>query len=241
MTEAILEGEYTEELRNTLLKQKLEVLEMCEMEKVGPTAGNRFKTTKATEQPYSYHHEAHQTGSGAEAGSSSAFPNVQSRPSRCSYRACYHCDRKLEERTWVSLNGVCDDPNVQPPSAWDLWETPVSNADHVKNLGLRPPRPPPPPPHSSQYSQHTNRPSHRLNLRRSTGQYFAAYESSLSVGLTSNLNTIEEMKEEMEEMDEMETLSIGALKRNRRPDIEAQLPEAENQKPECSVSKGENE
>ncbi|KAL4931904.1 uncharacterized protein BDV17DRAFT_288476 [Aspergillus undulatus] len=140
ITEAILDGEYTVEERDLLIEQKLKVLSVCEWER--NRAGAHFNANQGNQ---------HQHGLNQPPGSNFNAPQIPSRPSRCHYRACYHCDRKLQERTLLGLNAVCDDPNVRPPSAWDLWETPVSDARVVRNLGLRAPRPPQPPPHSSQY------------------------------------------------------------------------------------------
>ncbi|KAL4762181.1 uncharacterized protein BDW70DRAFT_134559 [Aspergillus foveolatus] len=185
ITDAILEGEYTDEQRDKLWQQKLEVLELCEMERTLSMSGSCYDPSHGTEQQYEFHQfETHQSRLSAD---------VHSRPGRCQYRACHHCDRKLQERTWVSLNAVCNDPDTTPPSVWDLWETPVSDAEVVKNLGLRPPRPPAPPPH---FSQCSFRAFHRRRVRRIS--HLAGYESSLNMGAMSNLSTIEEITEEID-------------------------------------------
>ncbi|KAL4812000.1 hypothetical protein BDW67DRAFT_170829 [Aspergillus spinulosporus] len=185
ITDAILEGEYTDEQRDKLWQQKLEVLELCEMERTLSMSGSYYDPNHGTEQQYEFHQfETHQSRLSAD---------VHSRPGRCQYRACHHCDRKLQERTWVSLNAVCNDPDTTPPSVWDLWETPVSDVEIVKNLGLRPPRPPAPPPH---FSQSSYRGSHRRRVRRIS--HLAGYESSLNMGAMSNLPTIEEITEEVD-------------------------------------------
>ncbi|KAL4976853.1 hypothetical protein BDW66DRAFT_150610 [Aspergillus desertorum] len=185
ITDAILEGEYTDEQRDKLWQQKLEVLELCEMERTLSMSGSCYDPSHETEQQYEFHQfETHQSRLSAD---------VHSRPGRCQYRACHHCDRKLQERTWVSLNAVCNNPDATPPSAWDLWETPVSDLEVVRNLGLRPSRPPLPPPHISQYSY---RAFHRRRVRRIS--HVAGYESSLNMGAMSNLSTIEEITEEVD-------------------------------------------
>ncbi|KAL4916611.1 hypothetical protein BDW62DRAFT_104090 [Aspergillus aurantiobrunneus] len=197
ITEAILDGEYSDAQREKLIEQKLHVLEMSETEKKFPKSGSQFSAVQVTGHQYGYHSQAQQqSGLSPEPVPTFSTPQVRARASRCQYRACYHCDRKLQERTWLSLNEVCNDPNVKPPSAWDLWETPVSNASIVRNLGLRPPHPPPPPPPPPpHFSQHAYRASHRRRIRRNPRHYLG-YESSLSVALMSNLSTIEEASEE---------------------------------------------
>ncbi|KAL4862224.1 hypothetical protein BDV12DRAFT_179106 [Aspergillus spectabilis] len=192
MTEAILAGEYTNAQRDLLFEQKLGVLEMCEKERGLAHASlsihkARFET-KVFEQQEGGGSQAHLSGLDLEAGPSNAVPQLPSRPARCHYRSCYHCDRRLQERAWLSLNGVCSDPDVRAPSAWELWETPVSEVDHVRNLGLRTP-PPIPPPHTSTY---VYRASQHRQIRRSSRHYLAGYESSISVALMTELTTIEE-------------------------------------------------
>ncbi|KAL2826594.1 hypothetical protein BDW59DRAFT_144923 [Aspergillus cavernicola] len=120
---------------------------------------------------------------------------IHPHPARCNYRACHHCDRKLQERTWLSLNEICNDPDIKPPSAWDLWETPVSDVNLVSNLGLRCPPAPVPPPHRS----YVYRGSQRHRIQRVTGNYLVGHGSSLSLRtLMSTLSTIEEISEETE-------------------------------------------
>ncbi|KAL4968257.1 uncharacterized protein BDV14DRAFT_197040 [Aspergillus stella-maris] len=189
ITEAILEGEYTDDEKETLIEQKLRVLEMSERER------RLFEARYKAGYGNGYQCRFPATGLNQHPGPASNTTQLPSRPARCIYRSCYHCDRKLQERTWVSLNAVCDDPNIRPPSAWDLWETPVSDVRVIRNLGLRAPQPPQPPPHSALYAY---RASYRRHLKRSARIYITGYESSLDVALLSNLATIEEISEEIE-------------------------------------------
>ncbi|BCS09320.1 hypothetical protein RIB2604_02007990 [Aspergillus luchuensis] len=55
----------------------------------------------------------------------------------CSHRACYSCAPHLQERAWGSINEVCRDTAVRAPSQWDLRDRIISDANIVRNLGLR--------------------------------------------------------------------------------------------------------
>ncbi|KAJ0419854.1 hypothetical protein BJY00DRAFT_285282 [Aspergillus carlsbadensis] len=182
ITDAILAGEYTEGEREILLEQKLRVMEMCERERRQVQAGPCFgHEDKSRYNPL---------------GLNPNVPQMPPRPARCCYRACHHCDHKLLERTWLSIDTVCNDPNTKPPSAWDLWETPVSDARLLSNIGLCGPSPPPPPPHLSQY---VYRGVHSRHTQRVSENYSADYDSSSDFSvLMSRLSTIEETSEETE-------------------------------------------
>ncbi|RAQ52793.1 hypothetical protein AFGD_004838 [Aspergillus flavus] len=57
----------------------------------------------------------------------------------CTFQACRHCEHRhgnLEERTWISLNEICNDPSIPPPDSWELLERPVSDANILRNLEL---------------------------------------------------------------------------------------------------------
>lgn len=195
ITEAILEGEYTDAQRDKLIEQKLGVLDMCEKERNMYMSTPRFSHSQEAEFQPEYHSATHQGRVTAEAGPRFIQPQADSRPVRCQFRACHHCERKLQERTWLSLNAICDDPNATPLNDWDFWKTPMSDANIVRNLGLHPPKPPPVPPHLSQYGYSV---SQRRRMRRCYRQHIPGYESSLIVALMSNLSTILEVNEEME-------------------------------------------
>ncbi|KAL3473963.1 hypothetical protein BJX99DRAFT_232426 [Aspergillus californicus] len=188
--EAILAGEYTDAQRETLIKQKVEVLRMCESER------RLARASTQSDSDFGLENLGHPD---AELGPYSSRTQTHQVFARCSYRACYQCDRKLQERTWSSLNAVCNDPDIQPPNPWDWYETPVSDARFVSNLGLRIPppyRPPPPPPPHSPYSYHG---SQRRRLQRVVGNYVVGYGSSLDFhAVTNTLSTIEEVSEETE-------------------------------------------
>ncbi|KAL2864442.1 uncharacterized protein BJX67DRAFT_361156 [Aspergillus lucknowensis] len=182
ITEAILAGEYTDTQRNMLLEQKLRVLEMCERARKQEEYDISFRLENMNEHGF---HNPHP-----------GVPQPRSQPSRCRYRACYHCDRKLQDRTWLSLNAVCNDPNIKPPTAWDLWDTPVSDVKFVSNLGLRnPPPPPPPPPHRSQYAylafQLRRRSQYVYDSRRAGYGSYSSFQNPMTM-----LSTIEEVSDE---------------------------------------------
>lgn len=195
ITEAILEGEYTDAQRDKLIEQKLRVLEMCEKEKNMDMSEPQFSPSQGAEFQPGYHSPTHQGRVTAETGPSFTQPQAYLGPIRCQFRACHHCEHKLQERAWLSLNAICDDPDATPLNDWDFWKTPMSDASIVRNLGLRPPKPPPVPPHLSQYGYSV---SQRRRMRRCYRQYIPGYGSSLIVALMSNLSTIWEVNEEME-------------------------------------------
>ncbi|KAL3467723.1 hypothetical protein BJX64DRAFT_247279 [Aspergillus heterothallicus] len=182
ITEAILAGEYTDAQRDILFEQKLGVMEMCERERLQAQASPRSEN-----EDKNIH---------TSLCLNTTTPQRHLRPARCGYRACHHCDRRLLERTWLSIDAVCNDPSIQPPSAWDLWETPVSDAGLVSNIGLRGPHPPPPPPHAS---QHMYREIHPHRGQQVSESYSADYDDSSDLSdLMSRLSTIEEISEETE-------------------------------------------
>ncbi|PWY87020.1 hypothetical protein BO94DRAFT_575160 [Aspergillus sclerotioniger CBS 115572] len=63
--------------------------------------------------------------------------NVRLGPPHCSYRACHNCAPRLQERVWLSINETCRDTTVRAPSEWDLRDRSISDANVVRNLGLR--------------------------------------------------------------------------------------------------------
>ncbi|KAL4944405.1 hypothetical protein BDV06DRAFT_187553 [Aspergillus oleicola] len=223
ITEAILEGEYTDNERDTLIEQKLKVLEMSERERNLSAA--RSKAGRGN----GYQYDRPSTGLNQHPFPRLGAFQLPPRAPRCNYRSCYHCDRKLQERTWVNLNAVCDDPNIRPPSSWDLWETPVSDARIVKTLGLRAPYPPQPPPHSALYGY---RASYRRHIRRSSRIYVTGYNSSLDVALLSNLTTIEEISE----IDALSTDLCVARNRDLDADEQALFREPDDKEPGVLVS-----
>ncbi|KAE8166534.1 hypothetical protein BDV40DRAFT_237273 [Aspergillus tamarii] len=57
----------------------------------------------------------------------------------CTFKACRYCECRhgnLEERTWISLNEICNDPSIPPPDSWELLERPISDANIIRNLEL---------------------------------------------------------------------------------------------------------
>ncbi|KAL2797519.1 hypothetical protein BJX66DRAFT_297371 [Aspergillus keveii] len=182
ITDAILAGEYTDAEREILFEQKLKVMEMCERGRRQAQAGPCF----GHENKFRYN----------PLGLNPTVPQMPPRPARCCYRACPHCDHRLLERTWLSIDTVCNDPDIKLPSAWDLWETPVSDARLLSNIGLSGPPPPPPPPHFSQY---VYRGVHSRRTERVSENYSADYDSSSDFSvLMSRLSAIEETSEETE-------------------------------------------
>ncbi|KAL2808237.1 hypothetical protein BJX63DRAFT_409797 [Aspergillus granulosus] len=185
ITDAILAGEYSDAQRGILLKQKLGVIEMCERER-----------RQAQARP-SFGHEDRTVHSSRCLNRS--IPPIHPRPARCRYRVCHHCDRRLQERAWLSINAVCNDPNIEPPSTWDLWATPVSDATIVSNLGLRRSAPP-----QSQFSQYVYRGVQCRRGQDVSENYSVDYDPSSDFsGLMRRLSTIEEISEEMEVIIEM--------------------------------------
>ncbi|OOF98399.1 hypothetical protein ASPCADRAFT_128549 [Aspergillus carbonarius ITEM 5010] len=63
--------------------------------------------------------------------------NPSAGPPPCSYRACHNCAPRLQERVWLSINEVCRDSTVRAPTEWDLRDRSISDANIVRNLGLR--------------------------------------------------------------------------------------------------------
>ncbi|KAL5336363.1 hypothetical protein BJX70DRAFT_372848 [Aspergillus crustosus] len=194
VTEAIIAGEYTDAQRDILIKQKIGVQKQCERVKNLAQASmsfhqDRVDTRVFEEQEEAASSQANHNDLESEAGPSNAVPQLYIRPTRCHHRACYHCDRRMHERAWLSLNAVCDDPEVRSPTSWDIWDTPVSDVNHVRNLGLRKPTPPRPPPHDTQY---VYRAVQHRQIPRASGNYLVRHNSSINVAIMTELSTIEE-------------------------------------------------
>lgn len=63
---------------------------------------------------------------------------VRERPP-CHYRVCHRC-RPYIERAYISLDTVCNEPNIRPPSLTEVANLPVVNADICRKLLVdRPP------------------------------------------------------------------------------------------------------
>ncbi|KKK18154.1 hypothetical protein AOCH_004207 [Aspergillus ochraceoroseus] len=185
ITDAILSGEYTNEQKEIIIQQKLKVLRLCEKQR-SPSPSSLTAQPDENGVP-SCHTPAFLAADAPGAG----LPQSPPAPARCSYKACQHCERRLQERTWVSLNEVCNEMDANPPSsAWDLWDRPVSDFRIVRNLGLRSPNPPPPPPH---LAPHVPR-NHRLRSRHHT-RSCPSFDVN---GLQGVLSTIDEGSEEIE-------------------------------------------
>lgn len=122
-------GQYTVEERELLIRQKLRVLQMADLERVpsSPSLSMLEAEYGAGECPMQ------QTGQ--PSGPQPSLP-----PLPCTLRACRHCERRfanLEERSWSSINEICNDATIGPPGAFELAGRPISRADIVQTLGWR--------------------------------------------------------------------------------------------------------
>ncbi|KAI9035279.1 uncharacterized protein KD926_003773 [Aspergillus affinis] len=137
---AIETGQYTEEEREVLIQQKLRVLTMADMERA-PSPSISMLEAEYGAGEAAMQQTGQTASSPASPGGSTAdlFPHPLP-PLPCILRACRHCERRftnLEERSWASINEVCNDPAIGPPAAFELAGRPVSDANIVRNLGLR--------------------------------------------------------------------------------------------------------
>ncbi|KAE8154721.1 hypothetical protein BDV25DRAFT_135640 [Aspergillus avenaceus] len=83
--------------------------------------------------------ETDQPAAQSQQGSPSFHYHLAPLPrSICAFKACRSCERRhgvLEERTWLSLNEICSDPNILPPKSWELLRRPISSARVLRNIG----------------------------------------------------------------------------------------------------------
>ncbi|KAF7596767.1 hypothetical protein BBP40_000195 [Aspergillus hancockii] len=155
---AMEDGHYTAEQREYVIHQKLDVVRMAERER-GPVppplsmlypqrsvVGGRNENDPWVEtvEDVSQHNETflepdQPTVSFAQTRQGSDIAQRPLPPLPCTFRACRHCERRygnLEERTWVSLNEVCNDLSIPPPDSWELLDRPVSDAKLLRNIGV---------------------------------------------------------------------------------------------------------
>ncbi|KAB8069510.1 hypothetical protein BDV29DRAFT_182569 [Aspergillus leporis] len=157
---AMEDGHYTAEQREYAIHQKLDVVRMAERER-GPVppplsmlydprsvVSDRNESDPWVEMvedvsPHdsSFFDHGQPAASFAQAGQGSDIAQHPIPPPPCTFRACRHCERRygnFEERTWVSLNEVCNDPSRPPPDSWELLNRPVSDAKLLRTMGLYP-------------------------------------------------------------------------------------------------------
>ncbi|KAE8134373.1 hypothetical protein BDV38DRAFT_255295 [Aspergillus pseudotamarii] len=155
---AMEDGHYTTEQKEIVIHQKLNVVRMAERERgpVPPPLSMLYAERSAlnghnqddpwvelVEDVSPRDESAPKTSESAvrldrpELASQVPQPSHPSRP--CTFKACRYCERRhgnLEERTWISLNEICNDPSIPPPDSWELLERPVSDANILRNLEL---------------------------------------------------------------------------------------------------------
>ncbi|KAK1147137.1 hypothetical protein N8T08_001876 [Aspergillus melleus] len=137
---AIETGQYTEEEREMLIQQKLRVLTMADLARA-PSPSISMLEAEYGAGELAMQQTGQTASSPASPGGSTAdlFPHPLP-PLPCILRACRHCERRfanLEERSWGSINEICNDPAIGPPAAFELAGRPVSDANTVRNLGWR--------------------------------------------------------------------------------------------------------
>ncbi|KAJ9394758.1 hypothetical protein DTO282F9_8324 [Paecilomyces variotii] len=54
----------------------------------------------------------------------------------CRLMCCHACRPACRDRSWASLNAVCNETHVKPPPPWDVSNRRVSNTNVVRQLGL---------------------------------------------------------------------------------------------------------
>ncbi|KAH8429409.1 uncharacterized protein LDX57_007072 [Aspergillus melleus] len=134
---AIETGQYTEEEREVLIQQKLRVLTMADLERAPSPSISMLEAEYGAEEPAMQQTASSPASPGASM--TDLFPHPLP-PLPCILRACRHCERRfanLEERSWGSINEICNDPAIGPPAAFELAGRPVSDASIVRNLGWR--------------------------------------------------------------------------------------------------------
>lgn len=135
---AIETGQYTVEEREVLIQQKLHVLKVADLE--GAPSSPSLSMLDEYEAGEHANHQTGQVSPSASSEDSSATLSPRPLPPLpCTLRACRHCERRcanLEERSWLSINEVCDD-SVRPPAPVELAGRPISDVNLVRNLGWR--------------------------------------------------------------------------------------------------------
>ncbi|GAB1210397.1 hypothetical protein APSETT445_009189 [Aspergillus pseudonomiae] len=156
---AMEDGRYTTEQKEIVIHQKLNVVRTAERER-GPVppplsmlyAERSAQTGHNQDDPWVELVEdvSQRDESASRTGESAVRLDHPEQTSQllqhphpalpCTFKACRFCERRhgnLEERTWISLNEICNDPSIPPPDSWELLERPVSDANILRNLELR--------------------------------------------------------------------------------------------------------
>ncbi|PYH96963.1 hypothetical protein BO71DRAFT_396626 [Aspergillus ellipticus CBS 707.79] len=138
---AIKAGHYNAVQKNIVEWQKQRVLQMCAADNDLPVP--RFETTQVIdgiEDDDDENPHVEIVEDVAQESRTLSPPPARPRGLRpiCSYRACHHCAPRYQDKSWMSINEVCNDDTISAPTAWDLREQPVTDAKVVCQLGLRP-------------------------------------------------------------------------------------------------------
>ncbi|PLB51256.1 hypothetical protein P170DRAFT_509275 [Aspergillus steynii IBT 23096] len=136
---AIETGEYTVEEREVLIQQKLRVLRMADLERAPSSPSLSMLEAECEAGEHALQQRQTASSSANPGDSTTNLPAHPLPPLPCTLRACRHCERRfanLEERSWLSINEVCNDA-IGPPAAFELAGRPVSDANIVRHLGWR--------------------------------------------------------------------------------------------------------
>ncbi|KAF9892418.1 hypothetical protein FE257_001526 [Aspergillus nanangensis] len=153
---AIESGQYTDAQREQLMRQKLEVLMKAFVDRNTPfTPQPLCELDLAADDNNEVWVELVENVNQANLGACSDdppaavspqpedcteyIPPIVPRP--CHFSACRSCERRmrinLAERVYLSINELCNDQSIRPPSAWDLRDRRISKVFIVRNLGGR--------------------------------------------------------------------------------------------------------
>lgn len=186
---AMEDGHYTTEQKEIVIHQKLNVVKMVEREKApappllsmlyaqrsAPVGHNQDDTWVELIEDVSQRGEGSGdfTALSEHTGQSSRIFQRSLPPLPCAFRACRYCERRygnLEERTWISLNEICNDRSISPPDPWDLLGRPVSDAHILRDIGLRSQSTSTSPPHICSSGHSTSEGHEHSSIRLFSGQ-----------------------------------------------------------------------
>ncbi|TAQ90635.1 hypothetical protein B7494_g1043 [Chlorociboria aeruginascens] len=114
-------------------------------------------------------------------------PWLLSKTAECQFKCCYFCRPSLDDRSYLSLNGIAD--GDIPPTAITGFgfhlekRRPVGLVKDVLNLGLRVPPPPPPPRSESEYYASSEYSSSHSSVRTPTRRPHSTRRRSSALGL----------------------------------------------------------
>lgn len=147
ITKAIADGHYTDDEIEALHLQKLEVREDAEaLRDEAPSTPSRNSSddfgnhSDDSNQPQvGFIEDINMDDLPKPPVRTVDMPKRKPRRASCDFQACARCHWRFSESAMVSIDQVCDDPKIKPPTVDDLAGAPISNSKVVSNLLVKRP------------------------------------------------------------------------------------------------------